>query len=191
MPKKDGSPCGWLTREEPCPYHVTPEQHASERAKLHPEGGQGGELVLAEPLAALFLVGDPHAGTVIGPVGEVLDVCPSGQAAFPLDVLREGLDALVEGFRTAPGRGGRARLRGGRAGPYGSRGLHPEFGEAALLLLVQSAEVTALCGRPPADVLACHVTPGTMSARRAPPARRATAEYSHHHERPNRHTGHG
>lgn len=73
------------------------------RCPLDAESCEGGELGRVEPVAALFLVGDPYPGPVGGPVWEVLDVGPSGSAAaFAFEVLGEGLDTFVEGFRPRP-----------------------------------------------------------------------------------------
>ncbi|MEU9246945.1 hypothetical protein [Streptomyces sp. NPDC048385] len=39
LPKRDGSPCGWNTSQEPCPYHPTPEalQREEERKQAEQE----------------------------------------------------------------------------------------------------------------------------------------------------------
>lgn len=98
---------------------------------LHPEGGEGGELVGVKPVTALFLVDDPYSGAVLGSVGELLDVRPSGEStAFPFEVLGEGLYALVERLGAPPDRGRRIRRRGRRTGPWGPRGRYSEGGES-------------------------------------------------------------
>ncbi|KPI02427.1 hypothetical protein OV450_4677 [Actinobacteria bacterium OV450] len=117
------------------------------------------ELVGVESVAALALVGEPYPCAVLRPIGQKLDASSAGQpSTFPFDVLREGLYALLDGFRASPG--GRARRRGHCAGPYGLCRLHPKAGEAALLLLVWPVEGAALGGEPAADVLPMPRDPG-------------------------------
>ncbi|MFJ3914111.1 hypothetical protein [Streptomyces vinaceus] len=48
---------------------------------LDAEGGEGGEFVLAESVAALFLVGEPYASAMLHPIGQEFDVLAAGQAA--------------------------------------------------------------------------------------------------------------
>ncbi len=65
---------------------------------VDPEFGQRPQLPGVEAVATLALVGEPHPGPVLVPVGKPFDVGASRQsAALPLHVLRQGLDAGLEG----------------------------------------------------------------------------------------------
>lgn len=62
-----------------------------------PECGEGRELLLAEPVAAVFLVAQKDAQAYGGAVGEFFDVLPSDYGpALALDVLPEGRYAPLE-----------------------------------------------------------------------------------------------
>ncbi|MFE1876406.1 hypothetical protein ACFW9N_37030 [Streptomyces sp. NPDC059496] len=68
MPKKDGSPCGWFTREEPCPFHRTPDEQEAERVRRETEQEQH-RLRVAEDrenhrlgLVGILTVACPHCG---------------------------------------------------------------------------------------------------------------------------------
>ncbi|MFF2788783.1 hypothetical protein ACFVT6_18755 [Streptomyces sp. NPDC058049] len=58
--------------------------------------GECGELPGVELVAAGFLVSEPEPGAVLGAVGQPFDDGAPRQAALPLDVLLEGLKALLE-----------------------------------------------------------------------------------------------
>uniref|UniRef100_UPI002F91AEF0 zinc finger domain-containing protein n=1 Tax=Streptomyces virginiae TaxID=1961 RepID=UPI002F91AEF0 len=68
MPKKDGSPCGWFTREESCPFHRTTEEQEAERARRETQQEQH-RLRVAEDreshrlgLIGILTVACPHCG---------------------------------------------------------------------------------------------------------------------------------
>ncbi|MFJ8215049.1 hypothetical protein [Streptomyces sp. NPDC096033] len=93
-----------------------------------------------------------HA-SVMRAAWEVFKVGSAGEAALPLHVLLRAWRPLWKASALRPG-GRRTRRCGRCTGVYGLRGLHPELGQPVLLLLVEPAEVAALGGQPPADVLA-------------------------------------
>lgn len=68
QPKKDGSPCGWVVTESPCPFHLTPEEEAAARRREE-EAAEKRRVRLAEDRAAhraglvrILSVTCPHCG---------------------------------------------------------------------------------------------------------------------------------
>ncbi|MEU9298507.1 hypothetical protein [Streptomyces sp. NPDC048266] len=65
-PKKDGSPCGWVVTDSPCPYHLTPEEKKAEQDRKEERERQERERIVKdraerrEELIEILSVSCPH-----------------------------------------------------------------------------------------------------------------------------------